>query len=257
MNLPWFRMYTEAVDDPKLRLLAFEDRWHFIAILCCKGQGIIDTNPELLDRMLAVKLGVQGRELDEIKRRLMEVGLVDDCWQPTAWGKRQFVSDQDPTNAERQKRYRNALRNVTVTPTDTDTDTEQNRTETTSDASASRDYPPEFDDAWAIYPPREGDNPKKKAYQCWRARLKGGHTADDIRQGVERYREYCQAKGQLNTEFVMQAKRFFGPDEPFLKPWTVQLGKPPRNGRKTFADYHNGGTNGRSRAIDSTAEPVD
>lgn len=125
------------------------------------------------------------------------------------------------------------------------------------DASASHEYPQEFEDTWAIYPPREGDNPKKKAYQCWHARLKGGRTAEEIRQGVERYREYCQAKGQLGTEFVMQAKRFFGPDEPFLKSWTVQLGKPPRNGRKTFADYHNGGTNGRSRAIDSTAEPVD
>lgn len=42
MSNPWLRLYTEAVDDEKLRLLAFEDRWHFIAILCCKGKGIID-----------------------------------------------------------------------------------------------------------------------------------------------------------------------------------------------------------------------
>lgn len=103
MNLPWFRMYTEAVDDPKLRLLAFEDRWHFIAILCCKGQGIIDTNPELLDRMLAVKLGVQGRELDEIKRRLMEVGLLDERWQPLVW---QEKSDRPPAHKWRVIRER-------------------------------------------------------------------------------------------------------------------------------------------------------
>lgn len=40
-NMPRFRAYTEMVDDEKLRLLAFEDRWHYVALLCLKGQGVI------------------------------------------------------------------------------------------------------------------------------------------------------------------------------------------------------------------------
>lgn len=131
-NLPWFRMYVESVDDDKLRLLAFEDRWHFVALLCCKAKGILDDAGPLLLRRVSVRLGLSSRELEEVARRLADVGLVEqDTLQPIAWDKRQFVSDCDPTKAERQKRYReskkdrNALRNATVTRIDTDTDTDK------------------------------------------------------------------------------------------------------------------------------------
>ena len=100
----WFRMYADAVDDEKLRLLAFEDRWHFVAILCLKANGTLDSDAPFLERRIAVKLGVQLRELDEIKRRLEEVGLIDNRWQPIAWDKRQFQSDHN--GAERVRRWR-------------------------------------------------------------------------------------------------------------------------------------------------------
>ena len=107
--LPWLRLYTETVDDEKLRLLAFEDRWHYIAILCCKGKGMLDdgSDDQLVERKLAVKLGVQIRELEEIKRRLSEVGLVDQSWQPTGWDKRQYVSD---SSTDRVRRHREKQR---------------------------------------------------------------------------------------------------------------------------------------------------
>lgn len=123
--IPWLRLYADTVDDDKLRLLAFEDRWHFIAILCCKAKGIIDSADSLLYRRMAVRLGLSSRELEEVARRLEEVGLVDaTTLQPLNWDKRQFLSDTDPTNAERQKRFResekgrNALRNAKVTRTE-------------------------------------------------------------------------------------------------------------------------------------------
>lgn len=107
MSYPWFRLYTEAVDDEKLRLLAFEDRWHYIAILCCKGKGIIDEdNKDLAKRKVAVKMGIDMRTMDEVVRRLAEVGLIDgDTLQPLAWNRRQFDSDFDPTRNERKQRY--------------------------------------------------------------------------------------------------------------------------------------------------------
>jgi hypothetical protein len=119
-KITWFRLYAEAVDDEKLRLLAFEDRWHYIAILCCKGQGILDEgNTSLLWRKVAVKLGVQVRELEEIARRLAEVDLIDqDTLQPLGWDKRQFISDRDPTAAERQRRKREREQQATETVTD-------------------------------------------------------------------------------------------------------------------------------------------
>jgi len=124
---PWFRFYTEAIDDHKLRLLAFEDRWHFVALLCCKGQGILDNNPQFLQRSVAVKLGVQVRELEEIARRLSEVGLIDaETLQPVAWDERQFVSDssKERTRAWRDRKKRHSDVTVTLQETETDTETD-------------------------------------------------------------------------------------------------------------------------------------
>jgi len=127
-TLPWFRMYHEAIDDEKLRLLAFEDRWHFVAILCLKCKGVLDTEPdaELLQRKVALKMGLTCAELENVMKRLSRMGLVNaETYQPAAWDERQARSDRDETNAERQARYRqthkkpvtdsNALRNGAVT----------------------------------------------------------------------------------------------------------------------------------------------
>src|SRR5690606_9857345 len=153
-NMPWFRAYTEMVDDEKLRLLAFEDRWHFVALLCLKGQGILDGDDPLLMRKVAVKLGLDMRTLEEVIRRLAEVGLIDSkTLQPLAWESRQMRSDADPTNAERQRRYRarknaesvsngesNALRNASITQLEEDTDTEEDK-EKNKPAPAARARP--------------------------------------------------------------------------------------------------------------------
>jgi len=77
-----------------------------------------------------VKLGVQVRELEEIGRRLQEVGLIDESLSPVAWDELQFKSDN---SAERVKKYREKQKastvkrycNVTVTAQDTDKDTDK------------------------------------------------------------------------------------------------------------------------------------
>lgn len=135
-KLPWFRLYSRMIDDDKLRLLAFEDRWHFVALLCLKSDGILDEEAsDLRTRRIAVKLGVQVRELDEIGRRLREVGLVDEALNPIAWDDLQYKSDNSTARVQayrkrQQKQSGNTAKrsgNVTVTAqeTDTDTDTEE------------------------------------------------------------------------------------------------------------------------------------
>lgn len=137
-GMRWFRAYADIVDDDKLRLLAFEDRWHFVALCALKCSGLLDEDDSALrNRKIAVKLGVQVRELEEIARRLQEVGLVDEKLNPTAWDKLQYKSDRDDTAARRQREKRQrdkALRAVTVTSRvteqnvtrlETDSDTEE------------------------------------------------------------------------------------------------------------------------------------
>jgi len=136
-KLPWFRMYGEAVDDEKLRLLAFEDRWHFVALLCCKTQGILDEGSAIMHRKVAVKLGVDMRTLEEIVRRLAEVELIDEkTLQPIAWENRQFKSDSSKERTqkyrERMKRHSDGVVTVQETDTEADTDTDTERLEATS-----------------------------------------------------------------------------------------------------------------------------
>lgn len=135
--LPWFRLYHRMVDDEKLRLLAFEDRWHFVALCCLKASGVLEEpESDLRRRKIAVKLGVQVRELEEVGRRLAEVGLVDEELHPVSWETLQYPSDN---SAERVRRHREKKRknngvnggNGSVTlqkrhdnALDTDTDTE-------------------------------------------------------------------------------------------------------------------------------------
>lgn len=105
------------MDDEKLKLLAFEDRWHYVVILCMKRKGILDVQDSaaLRDRKVGAKLGLGDRERDEVKRRLIDVSLVDESWQPLGWDKRQFVSDADPTATQRKQKQRDRERHAPVT----------------------------------------------------------------------------------------------------------------------------------------------
>jgi hypothetical protein len=133
VNLQWFRLYHRMVDDEKLRLLAFEDRWHFVALCCLKSSGLLDEpDSDIRSRKIAVKLGVQVRELEEIARRLREVELVDEALNPLAWDELQFKSDNSTERARewrkrQQKQGGNKTQrcsNVAATAQETDTDTE-------------------------------------------------------------------------------------------------------------------------------------
>jgi len=103
--------------------------------------------------------------------------------------------------------------------TRTRTGTRTNNVLTGSRSGPKTSYPPEFEHTWTQYPDRSGDNPKKAAFQSWNARMKEGHPPTEMHDGVVRYAIFCKDTGKIGTEYVMQAKRFFGPDKPFLKPW--------------------------------------
>lgn len=134
--MQWFRLYSRIIDDDKLRLLAFEDRWHFVALCCLKSDGLLDeAQGDLRTRRIAVKLGVQVRELDEIGRRLREVGLVDETLCPANWDALQFRTD---SSTDRVKAYRKRHKkqqpetvkrdetvSVTAQETEADTETEE------------------------------------------------------------------------------------------------------------------------------------
>jgi len=142
--MQWFRMYNEIVDNYKVKLLPPDDRWYFVAILSCKSQGVLDCDPELLEEVLQVKLGVTKDQLKAIQSSLLRVKLIDKKYQPIGWDERQFVSDNSSVRSrklrEKSKVKQDATtlqrcKNVSATPPDTDTETE---TETESEQKQNK-----------------------------------------------------------------------------------------------------------------------
>ncbi len=139
MSGRWWRAYDEALHDPKL--VALSDKLHraWFGLLC-----VASKNDGLLPAMstVAIELRVTVRKAAEYVTALVQAGLIDEIeagkFAPHNWPSRQFQSDvTDPTNAERQRRYRKrhsvTADTVTVavtaklpeTETETETETEE------------------------------------------------------------------------------------------------------------------------------------
>lgn len=74
-------------------------------------------------------------------------------------------------------------------------------------------YPDAFESTWTVYPTRDGSNPKKAAYRKWRARVQNGAAADQLHEATEALARRMDAEGTAGTRYVMQATKFFGPDD--------------------------------------------
>jgi hypothetical protein len=126
MAQPWFRMYAEFCTDPKIQFLSEALQRRYVFALCVTCNGELE---KVTDEELAFAMRITPEEWAETKKVFIEKGLFTAEGRVKNWEKRQYKSDvADPTNKERQQRYRNGKRNGGVTEekrTDTDTDTEK------------------------------------------------------------------------------------------------------------------------------------
>ncbi len=107
----WFRLYDDAINDPKVLRLPEASRWQWVAMLCVasKHDG---TLPQLAD--IALLLRMPTRKAAATLARLREAGLVDETDKglvPHNWEGRQYKSD---TSTERVRKHRAARRNVSA-----------------------------------------------------------------------------------------------------------------------------------------------
>ena len=135
--MKWFKLYPEIANHPRLRILSFEDRWHYVSLMCAKADGTLDQpNAKLRDQMLSVHLGLTPVEMAAVKERLMDVELIADDWDIINWEDKQ---SSDATGAARKRRQRareklakeeelrnkNKEQNVTVTGQSRDIEKEE------------------------------------------------------------------------------------------------------------------------------------
>ncbi|NMG71821.1 hypothetical protein [Parazoarcus communis] len=121
----WFRLYAEFATDPKVQMMSEADQRRFIMVLCLR---CANDDVTLHDEEVAFQLRISDDEWARTKARFLQKGLIHDDNTPTAWERRQFISD---SSAERVRRHREKKKktlqqagNVTETPPEADTDTE-------------------------------------------------------------------------------------------------------------------------------------
>lgn len=130
--MPWFRMYAEFATDSKIQFMSEALQRRYVFALCVTCNGEIE---KVTDEELAFAMRITPEEWAETKKIFIDKGLFNEEGRVKNWDKRQYKSDvTDPTNADRQRRYRNAKRNgerngdVTGGKRpDTDTETEEDK----------------------------------------------------------------------------------------------------------------------------------
>lgn len=123
--MDWFRMYGEFATDPKVQMMSEADQRRFIMLLClrCSNDGVT-----LHETEIAFQMRITDEQWQATKSLFLSKGLITEDCQPTAWNKRQFVSDSSKARVAAHRAKKKQQRNVTVTPPDTDTDTDTEET---------------------------------------------------------------------------------------------------------------------------------
>jgi len=122
----WFRLYSEALNDPKVQRLDGDTFKFWVNVLCLASEND-GRLPDLPDMAFALRM--EQNACLTVVERLLNGGLIDrtnggpNGWHyaPHGWSKRQYKSDG---STERVKRFRERSKPVSETPPDTDTDTD-------------------------------------------------------------------------------------------------------------------------------------
>lgn len=122
---PWFRLYNELLDDPKVQRLAGDDFKAWINILCLASRHD-GSLPPVEDIAFALRL--DPKKGAAVVARLVASGLLDkdgDRFIPHGWGARQYKSDVSTGRVKRfRERSKKQAETQSGTAPDTDTDTD-------------------------------------------------------------------------------------------------------------------------------------
>lgn len=140
--MPWLRLHTDILDDPKMHVITESQFSHFILMLCvaseCNASGAL---PQYDVKSLSWRLRTRATDLRKTIDKLIEMGIMynsDGQLGFCNWEKRQYSESYKRVKKHREKRYSNnnvtekkrysndeSNANVTA-DTDTDTDTDKN-----------------------------------------------------------------------------------------------------------------------------------
>ena len=100
MSYPWFRLYSEILDDEKVQLMSFEEQRHLVMLFALRCQRPTE---KMTPKQIAFRLRVTETFLETLHETFLKHGFIDSDWSICNWNKRQFVSD---SSTERVRKYR-------------------------------------------------------------------------------------------------------------------------------------------------------
>jgi len=104
MANPWFRMYAEFANDPKVQMLSETDQRRLTMIFCLRCNGLVT----LQDSEVTFLLRISNDEWVSTKAQFVEKGFINKSNEVLNWDKRQFSSD---TSKNRVAAYRERKKN--------------------------------------------------------------------------------------------------------------------------------------------------
>lgn len=134
-------------------------------------------------------------------------------WQGK-WNKLQEIKKQ---NAERQKRYRERIREKALNKQSGENEKKNNPTQDAvkpepAKVEKTSGYTMAFEEFWKSYPRKVG---KGEAYKKYRARLNDGYSENELLEAAVNYAAKC-ASEKTEEKYIKHAKTFLGECTPFL-----------------------------------------
>ena len=241
-KMPWVKLAAGFLRDEKVHFIikkyGHDTMVVWTGLLTECERGVLEMDEEIFAEVCIMDM----QRFDEIKKIFIKFGLVTQCngekLKVTNWEKYQFSDSYERVKAHREKENagfvtecnenETALKQIVTVDIEEDKENILGDSAQRSDANPIAPLDQGFSEAWAEYPNRSGANPKRYAAQAWNARLKEGHSKDEMLQGLRRYQTWCKETQKLGTEFVMQAKKFFGPAKYFAEAWSTDQPKKER-----------------------------
>lgn len=179
----WFRMYADAMRNPKVVSLSDKDFriWVGLLAIASENDGVIP-DAETCKRLLSMRLD----HLLAALYRLSKARLIDplgDCYEPHNWDKFQYKSD---TSTPRVTLHRERMKRKVETAPETDTDTEVLEPKgscASGDAHALK--PEHFVEEWNNLAGRTGKPKVRKLTPERRAALRArinGYTIEEFQE---------------------------------------------------------------------------
>lgn len=237
----WFRLYAEFATDPKVQMMNEADQRRFVMLLClrCSNDDVT-----LQDDEIAFQLRISNDDWARSKALFLQKGLIGEDNRPTAWDRRQFVSD---SSAERVRRHRankkkaaKRVCNVTATPPEADTDTDTDTDPSLFSAPANADVTPDA--------PQKPEEPAltRKGEVCRRLRHEAAIASASPHQLPDD--TWAQILAKRTDEEIIEFAKAKAAEKPgvglrYLAPGLMEDPKPITNGanhgkpqRRTAAD---------------------